>query len=220
MNYHNTTNKFLGKIKCASCGAVYGAKVWHSTSRYRKVIYQCNNKFDKGKTKCKTPHFEEEEIKLAFIKAYNSLGIKKEVVCETCDMIVNDLKNSKSLDDEIIEFKADLDIVSEKANKMVTENASKVQSQEEYAKKYNALCERYDSYKKKIDDLTNEKTKRAVKVQSIIGFKDNLQKQNEDIKEWDRALWNSSIDEALVHADGTIEFKFYNGMSIIEEIGK
>ena len=61
----------MGKIKCASCGAVYGTKVRYLTSKYRKVIYQCNNKFNKGKTNCKTPHLIEEEIKLAFIKAYN-----------------------------------------------------------------------------------------------------------------------------------------------------
>lgn len=218
-NYHNTANKFLGKIKCAACGAVYGAKVWHSTTKYRKVIYQCNNKFNKGKTKCKTPHLTEEEIKLAFIKAYNSLGINKDVVCDTCGMIVKDLKNTKPLDDEIAELSADLDIVSEKANRMVEDNASKAQSQEEYARKYNALCERYDSYKKKINDLTNEKTKRAVKVQSTIDFKNNLEKQTEDIKEWNQDLWNSSIDEAFVHTNRTIEFKFYSGILVVEDIG-
>ena len=30
---------FSNKIKCADCGGWYGSKVWHSTDRYRKIIY-------------------------------------------------------------------------------------------------------------------------------------------------------------------------------------
>lgn len=69
-------------------------------------------------------------------------------------MIVKDLKNTKPIDDEITELSADLDI-----NRMAEDNALKAQSQEGCARKYNVLCERYDSYKKKIDDFTNEKQK-------------------------------------------------------------
>ena len=53
---------FSNKIKCGDCGSWYGLKVWHSTDKYRKVIYRCNRKFD-GDEKCGTPHVTEEEIK-------------------------------------------------------------------------------------------------------------------------------------------------------------
>ena len=33
---------FSAKIVCAECGHYFGAKVWHSTSKYRRVIWQCN----------------------------------------------------------------------------------------------------------------------------------------------------------------------------------
>lgn len=216
--YHNASNKFQGKVKCASCGGVYGAKVWHSTSEYRKVIYQCDSKFDKGKSKCKTPHLTEEQIERAFMKAYDLIGENRTAASETCDMIIKDLKDTKAIDDEVRELSADLDIVAEKASRMVNENASKAQSQEEYEKKYNVLCQKFDSIKSRIAELANEKTKRTVKAQSVIDFKKCLEKDNKIIGCWNQALWNSSVDEALVHADGTIEFRFYNGTSIIEEI--
>ena len=44
---------FSNKIKCADCGGWYGSKVWHSTDRYRKVIYRCNRKYNGEK--CQTP---------------------------------------------------------------------------------------------------------------------------------------------------------------------
>ena len=38
-------------IICGDCGAFFGSKVWNSTSKYRRVIWRCNNKF-KGELKC------------------------------------------------------------------------------------------------------------------------------------------------------------------------
>ena len=36
---------FASRLVCGECGACYGAKVWHSNSRYRRVIYRCNRKY-------------------------------------------------------------------------------------------------------------------------------------------------------------------------------
>ena len=49
-------------IFCGDCGSVYGSKVWHSTDKYRRIIWQCNNKF-KGEHHCTTPHLYEKDIK-------------------------------------------------------------------------------------------------------------------------------------------------------------
>ena len=59
---------FSSKIKCGQCGGWYGAKVWHSTDKYRRTIYRCNDKF---KSHCKTPHLTEDDIKEAFVRAAN-----------------------------------------------------------------------------------------------------------------------------------------------------
>jgi len=56
---------FSGKIRCGDCGSWYGSKVWHSNDKYRRVIWQCNHKFDSGE-KCTTPHLDEETIKQLF----------------------------------------------------------------------------------------------------------------------------------------------------------
>lgn len=67
---------FSSKIKCGDCGAYYGSKVWHSNDKYRKVIWQCNHKFDNEK-KCTTPHFDEDRIKELFITSVNKLSKSK-----------------------------------------------------------------------------------------------------------------------------------------------
>ena len=69
---HSCVSSFSSKIICGECGGFYGSKVWHSNDKYRRVIWQCNNKF-KNKKKCKTPHLTEEQIKEEFVKAFNNL---------------------------------------------------------------------------------------------------------------------------------------------------
>ena len=53
---------FSGKLICESCGSAFGSKVWHSNTKYRRVIYCCNHKYD-GEKKCSTPHVTEAEVK-------------------------------------------------------------------------------------------------------------------------------------------------------------
>ena len=43
------------------------SKVWHSTSKYRRTIWQCNHKFKNDK-KCKTPHLYEDTLKDTFLE--------------------------------------------------------------------------------------------------------------------------------------------------------
>ncbi len=61
---------FSGKLICGDCGAMFGSKLWRSKDKYKKTIWQCNNKF---MNKCTTPHLTEDEIKAASINAVNSL---------------------------------------------------------------------------------------------------------------------------------------------------
>ena len=85
---HSGVSIFANKIKCGCCGGWYGAKVWHSTDKYRRVIYRCNKKYaHKGKP-CSTRHLMENEIKQIFVKALNSLvEVKEKVIVELRSLI-------------------------------------------------------------------------------------------------------------------------------------
>ena len=83
---HSGATIFSGKIRCGCCGGWYGSKVWHSNDKYRRVIWQCNHKF-KDKTRCKTPHLTEDEIKAAFVRMVNKLYEDTETGAETIIMM-------------------------------------------------------------------------------------------------------------------------------------
>ena len=66
-NRKSSVSIFSSKVKCGDCGSWYGPKVWHSNDAYRKVIWQCNHKFDGQK--CATPTLTEDEYQ----KRYDAL---------------------------------------------------------------------------------------------------------------------------------------------------
>ena len=80
---YSSSNIFSAKLICGCCGGYFGSKVWHSTSKYRRVIWQCNHKFKNGE-KCTTPHLYEDEIKQKFIKVCGMVGEDKDDFLASC----------------------------------------------------------------------------------------------------------------------------------------
>lgn len=86
---YNYANTFSSKLICADCGRFYGQKVWHSNSKYRRLVYQCNGKFSKEHEKCLMPTLTEDEIKAKFMTAYSIfMGDRKHVI-EDCRTMID-----------------------------------------------------------------------------------------------------------------------------------
>ncbi|MCD7725721.1 MAG: recombinase family protein, partial [Clostridiales bacterium] len=113
---------FSNKIKCGDYGSWYGSKVWHSTDKYRKVVYRCNHKYDNG-TKCETPHVTEDEIKAAFVSAYNKLVTEKKEIIANAELIRKTLCVTDSLLAEKKQLEDEMSIVVEMTQSIVEENA-------------------------------------------------------------------------------------------------
>ena len=93
------SSPFAGKLICGDCGEIYGAKVWHSTSKYRRTVWQCNGKF-KGDEKCHTPHLYEEDLKKHFLIALSELLSDRTTLLEDGRLILQELLDFEKLDAE------------------------------------------------------------------------------------------------------------------------
>lgn len=99
---HSSVSMFSSRIKC---GGWYGSKVWHSNSKYRRTIWQCNEKF-KGEDKCKTPHLDEETIKRLFVSAVNRLLTDKDEIIANFNAVRGNLFSTDTLEAEAKEPQA------------------------------------------------------------------------------------------------------------------
>jgi len=205
---------FSTRIVCADCGTYYGSKVWHSTDeRYRQVIWQCNNKF-KNDEKCKTPHLTEEQIKQAFVDAFNCLFQGKKQILASYRKIAALYTDCSSIDTELDALKQELEVITEMTHKCVQENATSLQNQEEYLKRYNDLVAKYEALLERVKELETKKSLRLGRAEGFERFIKFFEKQNGALTEFDEDVWLQAIDIVKVKADGHLIFTFQGGSEI------
>lgn len=178
-----------------------------------QCILQCNSKF-KGDVKCDTPTLTEQDVKERFIKAYNRLAYNRDALLADCRLMQKVVSDYSDIDAKLNELYQESEVIAELTKRCIEENSLQAINQEEYLKRYNGYCERYDSIKNKIETLENEKNKRKAKEIEIGGFMYELTEYEETITEFDEQLWMMVIDKAIVHQDGSLVFVFRNGCEI------
>ena len=210
---YNSKSIFAARIICGDCGNFYGSKVWHSTSKYRRMIWRCNHKFD-GMCQCNTPHLYEDTIKEKFLSACNRLFANRSEILENCRMMQELLTDCSELDEKWKAVTQEMEVVAELTRKYIMENSMTVQNQEEYNAHYNALVERYEKAKAKAVSLQQQKEERLAKRDLIGGFISELAQRKELLTEFDEKLWIALVEHVTVFQDGRLVFAFRDGTEI------
>ena len=212
-NHYSGSSIFASRIVCGDCGAFYGPKIWHSNSKYRRVIWQCNEKF-RGEEKCGTPHLREEDIKTRFLVAFNELLGGKEALLEDCRIMQNHPTDCTAIDAELDGLLREIEVVTELTQRCIQENAQSAQNQNEYMERYNGYVARYEKAKARVDALQERKKQRQIQADLIGGFIFALREREIGITEFDNSLWLTVVKKATVCHDGRLVFTFQNGTEI------
>ncbi|MCB2942783.1 recombinase family protein [Streptococcus suis] len=205
----SSTTIFSSKLVCGDCGHFFGSKVWHSTSKYRRVIYQCNEKY-KGISKCSTPHVTEEEVIQWFISAVNQVLDNRIEVIDNLYVLLS-IGNLEVIDEQIKVLETEAEVVSQLVANLVSENAIIRQDQDKYLKKYNQLTSKYEGIVQDIESLElqrMQKSKRNKELQDFIG---TLEKLGKVLTDFDELLWESLVESVMINEDKRAKFKFKNG---------
>lgn len=208
-NSYSGVSIFSSKIVCAECGCFYGSKVWHSTDKYRKIIWRCNHKYRKGYgEKCSTPHFSEEEIKALFLKAMNILIEEKDEVLRNIEALMEMVADTGALEDELETVTEELSVIAKKTQDAIAENARTAQDQEEYELRYNGLVKRYEEKKMRYDELNKQIADVRAKAELVRNFIKILRKLDGIVEEFDPGLWGGMIEKVTVHSKNKVDFTF------------
>ena len=167
---HSGVHLFSGKIKCGQCSEWYGSKVWHSNSKYRRVIWQCNHKFD-GDEKCTTPHLTEDEIKTMFVSVVNQLITQKDAIIAALTVSLDTAFDLTDLKAEQAELESEMAVVSDLIEKCIYENAHVALDQVEYQKRYDGLTARFNTAKARheaLDETIRSKQSRRTKIEAFL----------------------------------------------------
>ena len=207
-NRHSGVRVFSGKIRCGECGGLYGSKVWHSNDPYRRVIWQCNHKFDKH---CSTPHLDEDTLKRLFLGAFNQLISERKEVKVNFDLIKETLYGTEALENERVDLESEATIATERVEQWIKENASIVLDQVEYTKRFNALSAKLDSVKVKLNAINAQITEKITRQKGLEQFMVDLMKQPALVTEFDPITWHTMVEEVTVVSESIVQFRFKDG---------
>ena len=214
---HHGTSCFAGKLVCGCCGGLYGSKVWHSNSKYRRVIWQCNGKF-KGKQKCDTPHLTEEAIQQKFLAAFNGLLADRDFIIEDTKELLTRLTDTTSLEEEATRLRNEMSSISQSVRALIDRNARGGIDQQDYESEYQRMTERFGELENQLKDIEAECDRRKMQRSALINFLKTLKSTQAPIADFTPQLWNALVEKATVDADGSVVFTFRNGMKMQQKL--
>ncbi len=212
--YYSGISVFTSRIKCGECGGWYGIKVWHSTDKYRRIIYRCNQKY-RRQQKCGTPHLTEEDIKRLFLQALNQMIGEKEEVIANLGKLGQLVSDTSTLDEEKKQLDQEITILEEELRRLIAENAHVDQEQDEYNQKYNAAYDRYDTKRTRREEIKAKKREKTVLSERIRIFIANLMTIDGEQTVFDEELWGGIVDHVTVYTKDRIVFTFVGGIDVV-----
>ena len=197
---------FSTKIRCGCCGEWYGSKVWHSTDRYRRVIWRCNAKYDDKEHRCSTPHLTEEEVKAAFIRAVNKLAADREWLLADLREIQATYSGTDGREQRLRELDERLNAEADAVQELIAENARVAQNQDDYNRRYDEAVSRFETTKAERDALAAEIRQRGIRRREFERFITTLETLPDEVTDFSENLWGSLVEYLTVYAKDDLRF--------------
>ena len=210
-DWGSSVSIFSSKVKCGDCGSWYGSKVWHSTDKYRRVIWQCNHKFDGEK--CTTPTLTEDEMKRLFLQAANIAITEREELISVFESYMAPKLATDALERELAEVETELNVVSGLIDNCIHENARIALNQTAYQEQIAVLEARLNQAEAKKAEVIAEITRRQAKRQEIDQHFQHLRKLNL-LTEFRDDDWLAMVDCMTVHRKDEVWVTFKDGSKI------
>lgn len=206
---------FTGRIICGECGGLYGPKTWNSGSKYRSVIWLCNNRYrERGAVKCRTPHISKEIIKDTFIRTFAALWADKAQYIAEYEAELKSLDDNSWFDKQTAILTAECAEASALVDDCIAANAASSMNQSEYQKRYDELVKRFDIAKSQLDTLKQDKLERIAHKEKLARFLKTLHKTKTVPSVFDENLWRETIEMMTINSLEDIAVRFYSGTVI------
>ncbi len=202
---------FSSRVVCADCGSYYGRKVWHSTDKYKKAVWQCNSKF-KGGERCGTPNVDEERLMDGFVRAFNRLTAKLGTIDEAAEAALQAMGDPASIDPDIVAAAEEANAWADRAKSLIDDNARRARDQSDWQREYDSVCKRFSEAEARLDGLKEKKSELSARRSKVTAFAAGVRRSGRLLAEWDEDAFRSTVEKVVVHRDGTLEFVFMNGM--------
>lgn len=197
---------FTNRIKCGDCGHWYGPKTWHSTSKYKRIVWYCNHKY-KGEEKCQTPTLNDEDIQQSFVKALNQILANRETEVANLKEALETSLDTADLEQQLAEREKEYDALVGKGKLLLKKRG------ENFMQEYELIETACAEKEKQIDELENQIQEKRVEQAKASSFLKLIEKQ-EPIDKFNDSLFTATVEYATVLQNKDICFKFKEGTEV------
>ena len=149
----------------------------------------------------------EDEIKTAFVKAFNCLVTEREEIIANARLVRQTLCDTTALTEEKAKLQQELAVLVEMTEKCIRENARIAQNQEEYLQHYEGLAARYDAAKARFDEVMEAVSAKEAQSERLALFIKCIKEQSALLAEFDRQLLASMVECVTVDKGMTVVFR-------------
>lgn len=146
--------------------------------------------------------------------AYNEAMTDKQRIIDDTNEVITLLSDTAEIEKRIADATTEIEIVASLVERLVQENASKIQDQDDYETRYQSLTERYDKAKDELETANNELLLKKARQKNLEAIVTKMEELDTVLLEWSDEIWLMLIEEAVAHEKGTLTFKFKNGYNI------
>lgn len=189
---------FSCMLECGFCGASLSRRRWHSSSKYKKTIWQCVKSTKSGKRYCPdSKGIPEEVIEEAFIESYRMLCADNKDVLEEFIHRIEKTLSGDTIKDKVINLQKRANVVQSKRKKLLDNYLTGIVAQDIYEETDVGFEKELSDLKVKIKLLEQKMDDEDSLQRRVADFRKALS-QNEVLEEFDRGIFESIIEKVIV----------------------
>ena len=185
-------------LECGFCGANLSRRRWHSSSKYKKTIWQCVKSTKDGKRFCPdSKGIPEQVIEEAFIESYKMLCADNKDVLEEFISRVEKTLSEDSIRDKLIKLQKSADNLQAKRKRLLENYLEGIVAQDIYEETDVGYERKLSDIKANLKILEQQMDDEFSLKQRVADFKKALSK-NGVLEEFDRGIFESIIEKVIV----------------------
>ena len=115
---------------------------------------------------------------------------------------------------EVRQFNGEMNVAAELIQKCIGENARVAQNQGEYAKRYDALVERFETAKARLEEVQAAITEKQAQQKMMENFMEELRGLPQQVDYFYEGAWYAMVDFVTVYGREDVQFTFKNRMEV------
>lgn len=206
---------FSGKIICGECGSRFRRIHWGQGEKYKKYVWICRNRDEKGPEGCGMRGVDEEKLKKAFVRMVNRQ------IKDTDKFISKMLENIEKIFTEKANFvdvtaiDKRLDELREEMERLVKLNVKANLDADIYGEEYARITNEMDELRQQRSVFTQAEFKRKDALSRVKEIEKLLRGQDL-LKEFDEELFAALVEQIRVKSLVEVVFVLKAGVEVRE----